>query len=488
MLATTATANARVSGDVAEQLGGEDAGAARARSTASRSASASSGCPTPEQRLAWLADHLAEQPGSGIVYCLTVAATQQVADYLRARGHDVAAYSGQTEPTERLELEDALATGRIKALVATSALGMGFDATLGFVVNLGAPQSPVAYYQQVGRAGRGTDSASVVLIPQQEDKDIWALLRLARVPARGPGAPHAAGARLRRASPASARSRRWSTSAAAASSRCSRCSTSTAPYAGSRAAGRRPGRTWSYDADRYERVSQARKREQAAMLDYLDTDRCRMWFLRDQLDDPDVEETTRCGRCDTCGGMELSTSVTDGAVDEARTRLARPGVVVEPRAMWPTALTNLGLDLRGRIGDAAAPGRAVARLTDLGHGQALRDLFAEPTTDQPVPERLVHAVIEVLQRLAAPRRRIVVVESATRPTLTADLADGLSRFLKKPVVGRWAIADPTVAARSGRHELRATGGRGDPALPARRRRSRPVRCCSSTTRSSPGGR
>ena len=83
------------------------------------------------------------------------------------------------------------------------------------------------------------------------------------------------------------------------------------------------------------------------MLDYLDTDRCRMWFLRDQLDDPDVEETTRCGRCDTCGGMELSTSVTDGAVDEARTRLARPGVVVEPRAMWPTALTNLGLDLRG---------------------------------------------------------------------------------------------------------------------------------------------
>ena len=130
--------------------------------------------PTPEQRLAWLADHLAEQPGSGIVYCLTVAATQQVADYLRARGHHVAAYSGQTEPTERLELEDALATGRIKALVATSALGMGFDATLGFVVNLGAPQSPVAYYQQVGRAGRGTDSASVVLIPQQEDKDIWA--------------------------------------------------------------------------------------------------------------------------------------------------------------------------------------------------------------------------------------------------------------------------------------------------------------------------
>ena len=130
---------------------------------------------TAEQRLAWLADHLAEQPGSGIVYCLTVAATQQVADYLRSRGHQVAAYSGQTEQTERLALEQALLDGEVKALVATSALGMGFDASLGFVVNLGAPSSPVAYYQQVGRAGRGTTSpASVVLLPAIEDRDIWA--------------------------------------------------------------------------------------------------------------------------------------------------------------------------------------------------------------------------------------------------------------------------------------------------------------------------
>src|SRR5919206_2499260 len=129
---------------------------------------------TPQQRLAWLSDHLAEQPGVGIVYCLTVAATQEVADYLRSRGHHVAAYSGQTEATERQALEEDLLAGKVKALVATSALGMGFDATLGFVVNLGAPSSPVAYYQQVGRAGRGTDDATVVLLPAVEDRDIWA--------------------------------------------------------------------------------------------------------------------------------------------------------------------------------------------------------------------------------------------------------------------------------------------------------------------------
>jgi ATP-dependent DNA helicase RecQ len=204
------------------------------------------------------------------------------------------------------------------------------------------------------------------------------------------------------------------------------------------------GAEWEYDADRYARVTEARRREQRAMLDYLDTDRCRMWFLRHELDDPEVEDDTRCGRCDRCGGLELSIDVSGGAVEEARTRLERPGVVVEPRSLWPTALANLGLDHHGRIGDAAEPGRAVARLTDLGHGQALRELFAEPVTDQRVPERLARAVVEVLLDWRPHVDGIVVVESATRPALTADLAEGLSRFLKKPVVGRWAIADPTV--------------------------------------------
>ncbi|MSZ75768.1 MAG: DEAD/DEAH box helicase, partial [Actinobacteria bacterium] len=181
VLATTATANARVTSDVAEQLGTSSSGGALddvlvLRGSLDRE-SLRLGVvrlKTPDQRLAWLADHLAEQPGSGIVYCLTVAATQEIADYLRSRGHVVAAYSGQTDPTERQALEADLIAGRVKALIATSALGMGFDATLGFVVNMGAPASPVSYYQQVGRAGRGTDEATVVLLPAIEDRDIWA--------------------------------------------------------------------------------------------------------------------------------------------------------------------------------------------------------------------------------------------------------------------------------------------------------------------------
>ncbi|HET7066205.1 MAG TPA: DEAD/DEAH box helicase [Nocardioides sp.] len=447
VLATTATANARVSADVAEQLATADgSGDVLVLRGSLDRASLRLGVvrlTTPEQRLGWLADHLAEQPGSGIVYCLTVAATQQVADYLRSRGHDVAAYSGQTEPTERLALEERLASGQVKALVATSALGMGFDATLGFVVNLGAPQSPVAYYQQVGRAGRGTDSASVVLLPQQEDQDIWAYFASLAFP-REDQVRHTLRVLAEEGVASTAALETLVDLGRSRLEQMLKVLDVDGAVRRVRGGWEATGQEWSYDAERYERVALARKREQRAMLDYLDSDRCRMWFLRDQLDDPEVEASTRCGRCDTCGGLELSIAVSDGAVDEARTRLARPGVVVEPRAMWPTALVNLGLALKGRIGDGAEPGRAVARLTDLGHGQALRELFAEPATDADVPEGLVRAVIEVLHDWLPSVDGLVVVESARRPTLTGGLADGLSRFLKKPVVARWAIADPSV--------------------------------------------
>ena len=149
--------------------------------------------PTAHQRLGWLAARLGELPGSGIVYALTVAAAQETAAFLREQGLTVASYTGRDEPEERARAEEDLLANRVKALVATSALGMGFDKPdLGFVVHLGAPQSPVAYYQQIGRAGRALEGqpgarAEVILLPGREDRDIWALLRLAGLPARAAG-------------------------------------------------------------------------------------------------------------------------------------------------------------------------------------------------------------------------------------------------------------------------------------------------------------
>jgi ATP-dependent DNA helicase RecQ len=444
VLATTATANARVTADVAEQLG-TDVLVLRGSLDRESLRLGVVRLKTAQQRLAWLADHLAEQPGSGIVYCLTVSATQEIADYLRSRGHDVAAYSGQTDPTERLALEQDLAAGRVKALIATSALGMGFDATLGFVVNMGAPASPVAYYQQVGRAGRGTglppEGATVALLPALEDRDIWAYFASLAFPREE---------QVRQTlSVLADAGRPMSTASLETYVDLNRTRLETmlkvldvdGAVRRVRGGWESTGQEWAYDEERYRRVTEAREREQQAMLDYIATDRCRMRFLRDQLDDPEAAD---CGRCDNCGGLALPTEVSAAAVEEADARLSRPGVAIEPRKMWPTALANLGIELKGKIADGAAEGRAVARLTDLGYGQALRELFAPGVEDGPVPVPLVRAVVEVLGDWRPPVDGIVVVESQTRPTLTTDLADGLSRYLEVPVVGRYAIVNPDV--------------------------------------------
>ncbi|MGH3586264.1 MAG: RecQ family ATP-dependent DNA helicase, partial [Pseudonocardia sp.] len=157
VLATTATANDRVVVDVTEQLGLTSGEPLVLRGSLDRESLRLSvvRLATPAQRLGWLADHLDALPGAGIVYTLTIAAAEEVAEFLRERGHPVASYTGKTDPEERLAAEGDLLANRVKALVATSALGMGFDKPdLGFVVHLGAPASPVAYYQQIGRAGR----------------------------------------------------------------------------------------------------------------------------------------------------------------------------------------------------------------------------------------------------------------------------------------------------------------------------------------------
>ncbi|WP_067430336.1 RecQ family ATP-dependent DNA helicase [Nocardioides jensenii] len=469
VLATTATANERVTLDVAEQLGHE---VLVQRGSLDRESLhlAVVRLKTAEQRLGWLADHLGQLEGSGIIYCLTVAQTQEIAAFLRARGHTVAAYSGQTETTEREALEADLATGQVKALVATSALGMGFDATLGFVINVGAPSSPVAYYQQVGRAGRGTPRADVVLLPALEDRDIWkyfASLAFPPEPQVRQVLSALAGSQKPLGTPA------LETYVDLGRSRLEMMlKVLDVDGAVQRVQGGwvSTGQEWSYDQERYDRVKQARDREQQAMLDYLDTDQCRMSFLRGQLDD---EVPAPCGRCDNCGGVSFDAEVSAASLDEAHTQLTRPGVEIAPRKMWPTALANLGIDLKGKITEGASTGRAVARLTDLGYGQALRDLFREPApsvaeidpetglpvdlggtadgdaassgTDGPVPVPLVKAVIEVLGDWRPSVDAIVFVESQRKRQLTADFAEGLSRFLHVPVAGRFAIVDPSVA-------------------------------------------
>jgi ATP-dependent DNA helicase RecQ len=169
VLGCTATANDRVVEDVAAQLGD---GLLALRGPLARDGLGLHvvDLPDPAARLAWLATHLPSLPGSGIVYCLTIDDTRLAAEFLAREGIAVRAYSGDTDALERVELEQALLENRIKALAATSALGMGFDKPdLGFVVHYQSPGSPIAYYQQVGRAGRAISPSFGVLLRGRED-------------------------------------------------------------------------------------------------------------------------------------------------------------------------------------------------------------------------------------------------------------------------------------------------------------------------------
>jgi ATP-dependent DNA helicase RecQ len=455
VLATTATANTRVVRDVADVLGlgaGASDDVLVLRGSLDRESLHLGVLHLPDtaHRLAWLADHLAALPGSGIVYTLTVAASQQVADYLRERGLAVAAYSGQTEQTERLAAEDDLLHNRVKALVATSALGMGFDKPdLGFVIHFGAPSSPIAYYQQVGRAGRGVDSAEVILLPGSEDEAIWTYFASVGFPSEqqvrtaldvlaDEGRPMSAAALETRVD--------LSRSRLEAMLKVLDVDGAVTRVRGGWVA---TGQAWEYDAERYARVAQVRAGEQQAMRDYLSTDRCRLRLLREQLDDAGAED---CGRCDNCGGLTLDAGTSEQTVTVASATLARPGVRIDPRRMWPAAMPNLGVDVRGKIGadEQPEPGRALARFTDLGFGQQVRALLHEGAPDGPLPDALVQPCVRVLAEWDWARRpeAIVTVGSRRRPQLLADLGARLGGIGRLPVLGSAEHVGPSSGGRS----------------------------------------
>ncbi|MBO0807500.1 MAG: RecQ family ATP-dependent DNA helicase, partial [Actinobacteria bacterium] len=442
VLATTATANERVTRDVAEQLGTGPGGSSWPlvlRGPLDRDSLHLSVVRLPHAalRLGWLADHLGGLPGAGIVYTLTVAAAHDVAEFLRDCGYEAEAYTGQTDPQQRLRIEESLLANKLKAVVATSALGMGYDKPdLGFIIHLGAPQSPVAYYQQIGRAGRGVERAEVILLPATEDRDIWAYFAsLAFPPERVVRATFDALAGA---------SGPLSLTALEAQVDLGRSRLETmlkvldVDGAVRRVGGgwEATGQPWAYDAERYARVAAEREREQEAMLGYVAATGCRMGYLRRELDDP---AAAACGRCDNCTGTARTAAVSQASEDVARTRLRRPGVTLQPRRMWPSGMAKLAVAAAGRIPaeEAAEPGRSVGRLTDIGWGVTLRQLLAEGAPDQAIPESLGRAVVQVLAAWDWHKRptAVVTMPSRTRPTMITSLGERIAATGKMAYLG-----------------------------------------------------
>lgn len=435
VLATTATANDRVVADVADQLGRD---VAILRGPLARESLTLENIVLADQseRLAWLAEHVPELPGTGVIYCLTVADVQRVAGWLSQCGIDAYAYYGELPPDERTRLESSLLANDVKVLVATVALGMGFDKPdLGFVIHYQRPGSVVAYYQQVGRAGRALPHARGVLLSGREDDDIIEYF----IGTAFPPAEHMEQV-LEELGGVETMTMRQLESRL--NLRRSHIEKALKVLEIDGAVGREAGsfyRTpvrWSPDVARMERVTAARRAEVEQMRSYVAHDGCLMEYLTRALDDPTAGP---CGQCANETGQRLPSTPNPPLVERAIRFLKRDARPIQPRKRWPVgALAHL----HGNIRVPNRPGFALCVYGDAGWGRLVAD---GKYRDGRFDLRLVEAAAELIRGQWRPQPAptwLTAVPSNKRPGLLGTFGSALADMLGLPF-------EEVLAARSG---------------------------------------
>jgi ATP-dependent DNA helicase RecQ len=444
MLCTTATANDRVVRDIEAQL--PKLHIARGPLVRRSLKLFTIKLPTQADRLAWLAHFLPQLPGSGIVYTLTVQDARRVAGWLQSRGIAARAYHADLEAAERIEAEQQLLGNQVKALVATVALGMGFDKPdIGFVIHFQRPGSVVAYYQQVGRAGRAVDLAYGILLSGREDDEIQeyfinsafpplhVLTDILKVFGRsGTLTLDQIGAELNYGRGQMEKALKLLEVDGAVEH-------DPAGY-------RRTTNRWKPDAERFERVTSLRRAELGEIKRYVEHRGCLMEFLARALDDP---AAAPCGKCMNCAGQterrEVPAALGQAAVDFLR----KDALTLEPRRWWPkavlreieTALPEL-LD-RYETGrpKVAIPerlrlqtGRALCIYGDAGWGaEVARGKYESGRFS----DALVKAAAELIRekwKPEPPPAWVTAVPSRSHPALVHDFAERLAAELGLPCV------------------------------------------------------
>ena len=459
VLGTTATANARVQDDVAEQFGANSSkivGALARRSLRLKTLRLDD----QAARLAWLAEYLPRVSGSGIVYCLTVADTERVASWLQANGIDAYAYNGRLQAEDREPLESALQRNEVKALVATVALGMGYDKPdLGFVIHYQRPGSVISYYQQVGRAGRAVDDADGILLSGREDDDIGDyFIRTAFPPANEMAEVIAEFDRVDTATISQLEPRlNIPRGRLGAIIKLLEVDGAIARDRERRGAYLRTGNPWAYDDERVERVTRLREVELEQMQAYMSHEGCLMQFLTAALDDPATEP---CGRCMNCMNEPLSDDVTEETVVRAVDFLQRSNRLIEPRKRWPAGAVE---ELRGAIAPPNEPGWALSIAGDAGWGR--RVVEARYHAHELGPD-VIRAAAELIGERWDPSAGdgwwVTSIPSRRRPRFVAEAAEAVAKLLGLPyrdgVVSKTVDAPPQTQMQNSATQLRNTHG------------------------------
>ncbi|MEI6638030.1 MAG: helicase-related protein, partial [Planctomycetota bacterium] len=369
----------------------------------------------------------------------TVADTERLAGFLTARGHDVAAYSGRLDTSQREHIEDDLRANRLKAVVATSALGMGYDKPdLGFCLHVGSPDSPVAYYQQVGRAGRAIARAEAVLLPAETDERLWQYFATASSPDPG-DIETVLGVLKETGEPMSVPNLVSITGV-----RRGRLEALLKIVAVDGAVERvakgwhSTGETYSYDNAKWDQIRAVRAAEADLMRSYAGGLGCLMEFLQQALDDPDPGP---CGRCSICT-EELPAQgriIDPVGIEAARVYLHGIDVIIEPRKFWPNSLS---VARKGRI-EGASEGRALTFADSPGWQTAA---LAVAGPDRPLDDESLNGMIAVLTRWRSSwkARPVAVIPMPSRrhPKLIGDLAARIAEVGKIPLVDALAVEGP----------------------------------------------
>ncbi len=433
VLATTATANDRVVGDIVEQLGPhlEVQRGPLARASLSLQ---NIYLHSQAERMAWLAGRLRELPGCGIIYTLTVADSKRLASWLQSQGIDAEAYYGALETDEREALENRLLNNDLKALVATVALGMGFDKPdLGFVIHYQRPASVVHYYQQVGRAGRAVDNAYGILLNGEEDDAIADYFIRTAFPT--PQDVDQLLAAMRTAGSALTISK-LQQRVNLSRGKIDRILDfllleSPAPIQKTEDGYVVNPVRWQMPADRIERITNLRRHELERMRAYVSSRDCLMRFLAEELNDPNAGA---CGKCVSCVGYLLPEDIPEALTHDAVEFLDRLENPIQPRKRWPAGMA--APEMRGIISveHQAQEGRALCRWGDPGFGVLVRKGKRQ---DRHFDDRLVETAARLIENRWRPSPAptwVACIPSNRHQTLVPDFARRLGRRLGLPFV------------------------------------------------------
>jgi ATP-dependent DNA helicase RecQ len=372
--------------------------------------------PHPAERLVWLSETIPKLGGSGIVYTLTIADANRAAEWLKSQGLDAVAYHGALEPDKRLVVEQRLLANEVDVVVSTSALGMGFDKPdLGFVIHYQAPSSAIAYYQQVGRAGRQLNQSWGVLLRGIEDKEIQDFFIEDAFPSAELAEEVVA---FLEASGESFTLTELEQRFNVRRKRLAHLLKILEVEGAVERDGYRWRRTlapWSYDRDRVEVVTALRREEQDEMVGYAECPTCRMAYLRNLLDDPTDDQ---CGICDRCTGESLKIELDTRLVAEAVEHIRRGYLPIEPRKQWPGG-GRIPLNRRNE------EGRALSRWGDGGWGDRVAENRAAGRFDDDLLEAAVELIRDRWQPDPAPTW-VTVVPSVRFPGVTANFATRLA--------------------------------------------------------------